>query len=271
MSVVISSQFVLTDQAFPLNHARIGINSALVGATVTATSTATGFDPENVIDGTTYDYWRPTTGNATLTAVFTEIQEIDYLGIAAHDLGTAGASIQLQHYIDGAWTDTTDAYEPNQFDALATGDKTIMLFFNRVFTDRIRLVITSSQVYSVGVVYAGKAFAFERPFYQGHRPLSLNRTTSIVHHISEQGLDVGRYIRRKGARTTIQVNNQTPGFMRNKVAPLIQARRTKGFFFAWRPDSLPDDVAFCWSAENIQPVNSGKRDLMDLSFSVSAI
>lgn len=271
MSVVISSRMVLQETVFPFNHARIGIDNALTGATLTATSSATGFDPENTIDGTTYDYWRPTSGNATLTADLGEVKEIDYLGIAAHNLGTVGASFQLQHWIDGAWTDTTDAYAPNQFDAIATGDKTIMLFFPSVFTDKIRLVFSASIAFSVGVIYAGKAFAFERPFYQGHRPLNLNRTTAIVQHVSELGLDVGRYIRRKGAKTTIQVNNQTPGFMRNKVVPLIAERRTRGFFFAWRPNSLPDDVAFCWTRENINPTNNGKRDLMDLSFSVSAI
>ena len=271
MSVVISSQFVLSDQAFPLNHARMGIDNALDGATITATSSATGFDPENVIDGTTYDYWRPTSGNATLTATLSSVQEIDYLGIAAHDLGSVGASFQLQHYIDGGWVDTTDAYTPNQFTAIQTGDATIMAFFPRVFTDRVRVIFTSDTVFSVGVLYVGKAFAFERPFYQGHRPLNLNRRTTIARHVTERGLDVGRHIRRKGATTQIAVNNQTPQFIRNQVAPFIAKRRTKGFFFAWRPDSLPDDVAFCWSTDNIQPVNNGRRDLMDLSFSVQAI
>lgn len=274
MSVVISSSMVLADSQFPFNHARLGIENLLEDAVLTATNQTADFYVENVATGTTYDYWKPGLVNSTLTAQFDGFKEIDYLGIAAHNLGQSLISFQLQHYIDGGWQDTTEAYEPSNFNALATGESSIMLFFNPVFTDRIRIVFSgtlSSQIFSIGIIYAGKAFAFERPFYQGHRPLNLNRTTALVQHITEQGYDVARYVRRKGASTDITINNQTPAFMRSRVAPLIAQRRTKGFFFAWRPDSLPDDVGFCWTRENINPTNNGRRDLMDLSFRVEAI
>jgi hypothetical protein len=271
VSVVISSDFVLTSGVFPLNHARVGIDNALTRAQINASGYETGFDPENAVDGTTYDYWRPSAPIATFEGIFDEVTEIDYLGIAAHNLNKWAASIVLQHWQDGQYVNTAPAYAFPSFSSSELGDKTFMLFFNRVFTTRVRLVIFAQDIFSIGVLYIGKAFAFERPFYQGHRPLNLNRQTTILQNVSERGLDIGRHIRKKGAKTSVTVNNQTPGFMRNRFLPFLKDKKTKGFFFAWRPDQYPTDVAFCWSQEDVRPTNNGQRDLMDVTFSVDAI
>ena len=267
MAVIISGSMYLASASvdYPTNHARIGLQNLLKTATITAAYSG-DFYPQNAIDDVTYDFWRPDEGGESITyeAVFDAAYEIDYFGIAAHDLGTQGASVALEYHNGVTWVSLVAETE-------ILDDNTVMVLFSKTFTNRIRFIFQSPTVFSIGVLYIGKAFAFERPFFLGHRPLVLNRTTAIDSKITEKGLDVGRYIIKKGATTKIAVKNQTPTFIRNVFLPLMLEMRTRGFFFAWRPDTYPTDIAFCWSRENVKPKNNGRLEYMDLDFTVKAI
>jgi hypothetical protein len=267
MPVVISNEFVLglPAEEYPLNHARAGFQNVLKDAVITA-SYSENFYPQSVIDDVTYDFWRPESVESAVTfeAFLDRGYVIDYIGIAAHNLSDYDAEFSFQYHNGTDWVDLITDYAP------VTND-TIMILFPQVFTARVRLVINASDIFSIGIIYAGKAFAFERPFFLGHRPLVLNRTTAIDHKITERGLDVGHYIIKKGASTKIAINNQSPQFMRSTFLQFLYAVRTRGFFFAWRPDTYPNDIAFCWTRETLAPKNNGRKEMMDIDFSVKAI
>lgn len=266
MAVIISGNMYLVSEVtdFPANHARIGLQNVLKNAVINA-SYSDPFFPENAFDDTTYTMWKP----SLPTDVIYEAQldagyEIDYFGLAAHNLGTFNGNVKLDYWDGADWQELVP--QTNIDD-----NEPVMVLFSKKFVSRIKFTFNADFNFSLGVVYVGKAFSFERPFFKGHRPLKLNRTTSIEQKITEKGLDVGRYIIKKGATTNIAVNNQSPAFIRNKFLPLMLDARTRGFFFAWRPDTYPNDIAFCWTRENIAPKNNGKKEMMNVAFTVKAI
>lgn len=255
-----------TPDDYPANHARIGLQNVLKAAVITATYQS-GFHYQNAVSDLTYDLWRPTSvaSPVVFEAVLDQGYELDYFGIAAHDLGFKSGTVKLEYY-DGvsSWIEVVP-------ETLIESDDPVMVIFDKVFAGRVRFTFTAASVFVIGVLYLGKAFAFERPFFIGHRPLSLNRTTAIEHKITEKGVDVGRYVVKKGATTKVTVNNQSPSFIRTKFLPMMIEARTRGFFFAWRPTTYPNDIAFCWTRENVKPKNNGRKELMDIDFTVKAI
>lgn len=216
--------------------------------------------PENVIDGNTFDYWQPDDGNGWLQVVLPSAEDVDFLGIAAHNIGSLGASVVLQYWDGSTWIDCHDAITP-------VNDDVLMVFFDTIFSNTFR-VLFSGGAPIIGVVYVGRAFAFQRKIYGGHSPVTLARTQKVTKNISEAGLDLGRSMIREGAATSIAFNNLTAPWVRSFLKPVIELMKTQPFFFAWRPDSYPSEVGYVWTDEDIKPTNQGTKNYMSLSFNV---
>jgi len=98
----------------------------------------------------------------------------------------------------------------------------------------------------------------QRPFFNGHTPITDSDVTEYYSNRSESGEIIGQQIRRKGFETQAQWNNIDDGWYRSYFAPFKQYVKTRPFFFAWNLLEYPDDVGFCRINQDIRsPIQNG--------------
>lgn len=114
----------------------------------------------------------------------------------------------------------------------------------------------------------GKALEMERPIYGGHTPISLSRTTTIRGNRTEEGQFAGRSVIRRGAIGAWTWSHLTAAWVRRYLQPFIEEARTRPFFILWRPETFPDEAAYCWTEGDLSAQNMGLRDYM--SFTLNA-
>lgn len=264
MPVVISPSLVENTPDTPLTHARIGYDTFVRDADITASSEATGFPASSVALSMTYERWQPTSLPATLEVDAGEAVNADYIGIASHTLGSEGATVELESSTDGSAWESIETIEPSDDDA-------IMVLFEPVQARYWRLTITGGNEPQLGVLYIGEALAMQRRIYGGHTPGKLSRNTTIEPNGSEGGQYLGRSVIRRGYSTSYAWSNLTAQWYRDNFDPFVEAAIRNPFFIAWYPSKFPSEVLYAWTSGDIAPSNQGTRDLMDVSFSVEGL
>jgi hypothetical protein len=259
--IYISDALVIGPQAatVPLNNARIGIDNITYGKTPVASSTVAGFPAIAATYPTTFEYWMPNAMPATWAIDNGTTRQCDYAGIVGE---IAGRQIDVQSSDDNA-TWTTHA-------SIIAGQKIAMILFPAV-TARYWRLRFSGAAPRVAVVYIGLAVAMQRAIYQGHSPLTLSRVTEMQNNTSEGGQYLGRSIIRSGTATEVSFRHLSADWYRTYFDPFVKRARTMPFFFAWRPQSYPNEVGFMWTSGDIKPTNSGPRDFMSVGFEMTGM
>lgn len=274
MGVIITSSMVVQTPAqsggtgdlppFPLSHARIGYQTICNSSNVVASSEAAGFPAEDATTVFTNEYWRPATLPATWTCDAGTGVDTDYIGIAAHTLGSSQCSLTIEYSTDNStWT------QLNSF--LPSDNKAIMLLYGTITARWWRFTLNGTVAPRMGIIYIGQALQMQRPIYGGHAPITLTRSTTIYNQISEAGQFMARSITRQGNGTTFAWKNLKAAWYREYFDPFVLAARRTPFFIAWRPDRFPEEVGFCWTSGDIAPSNMGIKDFMEVSMSVAGI
>lgn len=269
MPVIISPSMVLGGPSgalppFPLTHAMIGYRTICTADNVIASSQAAGSPAEDAVNIFTNEYWRPETLPATWTVDAGTGVDTDYIGIAAHTLGTSGATVAMQYSTDGSTWTTLYSLTP-------ADNAPIMLIYETLTARYWRLSVTGSTAPRIGVVYIGQMLQMQRPIYGGHSPITLNRSTVIYNQMTEAGQFTARSITRQGNGASYAWKNLTAGWYRQYFDPFVKAARRVPFFIAWRPITFPTEVGFVWTNADIRPSNMGIRDLMEVSMDVLGV
>lgn len=268
MSVFISPDLLLGEATeFPLTHARIGYRTLLRVDNISVSSAHPDHPGVNAVSVNTYQFWRPQSLPATLTVEVNEEEEVDYLGIARHTL--AGCRVRLQSSVNGSdWVTHGEAH-PDDNRALMLLIEPASARYWRVLIDRDGV----GDMPEVGVVFIGKALAMQRMIYGGHSPITLSRQTTIRPNKSDTGQFLGFSVIRRGVATSASWRHLTASWYRSQFDPFVEyATQGKGpFFFAWRPATFPQEVAYVWTSDDIAPSNMGKKDLMEVSLSMTGL
>lgn len=267
MAVVFSNDLVLAAQqgvVQPLTHARIMYNNLVPGGTVTGSTETAGFEADAVQSYDTYDRWLPSAIPATLTFDLGSIQDIDYIFIASHNLGSTGSAFVGETSPDAiTWTEAVPERIPGD-------DSAIALLFEEVSVRYFRIRITSSlSIPRIGVVMSGIALAMQRPIYGGHSPINLSRQSEIRPTKSEGGQWLGRSVVRRGFATDYNWQHLTADWYREFFDPFVRQARFQPFGIAWRPETYPEEVAYVWTENDIQPSNMGIRNYMQVDLTVT--
>ena len=263
MSIHISNSLVIGQFPieFPLSHARIGWRNIVRAASVTATPSSPATSSLALFNDFTYERYQPQSLPATIEVDNGTAVEVDYLGIASHDLGDTGTTIDFQYSFDASTWVTVDSFS-------VPDNSTIMRLTQRVSARywRVRLTGGDGQPF-IGIIYMGLALAMMRPIYGGHSPITLSRTTANRPQQTETGQFMGRNIARRGLQSNLDFTNLKPDWYRDNFDPFVVHAYERPFFVAWRPLSYPDEVAFCElpAGTTIQPTNTGRPDLMSVS------
>ena len=243
---------------FPLNYARIGYDNALINGSATAISDNVG--SANMLTPSTYDKWRPTAdGLALLTGVS---QPCNYVGIAAHNLGSDGVTLTVNVSNGGASTAV--------YSQLVTNNKAIFIRFATATYDRVEISITGSTNPEIGVVFLGLELEMMRPIFSGHRPSVLSATDVMTPQISDGGQFLGKQIVRQGYGTSADFQHLTDEWYRTTFQPFVEHAKTRPYFWAWNLLESPDDVVYGWTNGNISPSYMGIRNWLEVSFEIEA-
>jgi hypothetical protein len=257
--VVIQDAF---DPAVPLTHSRIGIDNIARSGTVDASSEAAGFPAIAAANPLTYEFWKPTAFPAWWRVDAGADVTVDYVGIAAHNLGTSGITVEVQSSDDNSTWTTVDTHTP-------TSDVPIMFLFAPVTARYWRITVTGEAV--IGAVYIGKVIEMQRAAFAGINPIDLSRRTVIRPNRSEGGQWLGRSVIREGSFTSVGFRHLTNAWYRANFDPFVEEARSYPFFFAWRPEGYPDSVGYVWTQGDIVPTTMGIKDFLEVGLDLEGL
>ena len=244
---------------FPLNYARIGYDNALINGSATAISDNAG--SANMLTPSTYDKWRPTSdGLATLVGA---LQQCDYVGIAAHNLGSDGVTLSVEVSNSGAGAVVV-------YNQLVTNDKSLFIRFAAGNYNQVSISISGSTATEIGVVFLGLELEMMRPIFSGHKPSTLSATDVMTPQVSDGGQFLGKQIVRRGYATSADFQHLTDEWYRSKFQPFVEVAKTRPYFWAWNLLESPNDIVYGWTNENISPAYMGIRNWLEVSFSIEA-
>jgi hypothetical protein len=232
--------------------------NVLVGAASSPTAAAIATTPAT---------WERYVVSAATTVTYTVGEDFDFdsVCIAAHTFGSTQTELEIYYSEDAAGETFTKIY-----DAIPPTNAPLMVLLSAVtIARRIRLVIAEPDTtVELGVVYAGACLQTQRPIYGGHRPITLASSTEYANSVSDSGQWLGRSITKKGFRTQGAWKYTEAEWVRVYLEPFIESAKTTPFFFAWNRLLFPTEVGYCWTTEDISPVNMGKRDLMKFTITM---
>jgi hypothetical protein len=242
MTVILAPAF--SGIAYPLDHPRIGWRS-IAGTAITSGAQA-GYPAANALDVRTAIAWCPDAVPAWVGVNAGATVQVNYCGIAGHDLGTRGAVIAIDRWNGAAWV-TVIADRP-----IASNDA-IMILMLPFETTQVRLrIVSATGIPRIGHVRFGRVTEVpQKTDFAGTTPISERRTYEYDTLRANNGAFLGRSIVSTGLQFTLSVQYVSEDWRRTEWAE-FRDYANKGnatFFIADRPQSYPEDVAYAWSNE----------------------
>lgn len=243
------------------NHPRVAFNSATRRGTTTASSEATGFEAVNAASPFEYNYWKPTsTGTEWLKTSLSTAETINAVCIAAHNLGTVGATVQVQ-ITDGVWDDVGPAVSPEDDEPIA------ILLNDRDLTD-IRIEVTgASDIPRIGVVYFCETLEFpQRAYVSQETPYNLAQNTEFKNNRTIAGKWAGRSIKRQRRMSDLPIRHLREPWVESNMTGFIEDAVSYPYFLMPRPYDYPKNVGYKWAKGDIRPVRMGvSGDMMEVT------
>jgi hypothetical protein len=211
----------------------------------------------------TYESWRPLAVPATWRIDLGAAKTLEYVFIAGHTIGSAGATIQA-HYSndDAAWTLLSNAATP-----AAGDDSPIVLVFPRQNARYVRLTL-SGAIAKLAVIYVGTQLVMPHTLYGGIQPVTMSRETELSVSLSESGQFLGQSIVSRGVSAAVHFRHLDPAWVRASFDPFAKEARLYPYVFAWRALTYPAELAYVWTTKPIKPSNMGKREWMEVQWSM---
>jgi len=277
MSVVISQNFVAgldgEYAAANANNPLVGYETRLSIDNVIATSEQANYPATNLANPATNLLWKSeVVAEVYVEVVLDDVEPVDYVAIAAHNLGTGLIPVSVEGLVDGSaspadWVElTTDVLLPDDGPAL------FRFTSQSLYAVRLRMQASSNAtVPQIAVMYVGKLLVLQRRIYVGHTPIKYGRTTRVINNRSESGNFLGRIVLGEATQTSVSLQNMTATWFRSYLNPFLLAAREAPFFFAWRPSSYPNEVGYAWLSGDVLPVNQRANGMMSVELPLGGI
>lgn len=248
------------------NSPVFGQDTIVTASNITATTANANYPASNMANPATHNFWRGT-GLSIENIVIATTGAVDYVGIAKHNLGTANIAVTIAIATDGVPTYTTvhGPFVPDD-------DAPIMVCFRERAATHVKITLAAGDaIPQIAVVNAGKALFSPRRVYVGVTPITLGRQSRVTNGRSEAGNFLGRIVVGQGLTTSIALKNLHPLWYRNRLDPLIVRSKEYPFFFAWRPYTYPNEIAYAWTSNDPRPVNAMANGFMQIDLELSGI
>ncbi len=240
-------------------------NSLIPSATaISVTSEAAGFLKENAYDWLTFDYWKPTAaGTVYYTMDFGAAVTVDCWGVAAHDLGVNGASIQLQYSTDNFGADVNDfaaAISPSASKPrLQTGTSQSKRYWRYK-------IVSASAASKIGVLMLGQRLLMNAPLDAGFKPDHLAQLYEPTINQSDEATILGSSRRKKLTDGSMTFDLLEPSWVRANWDPFVRhVEQGKGFLYQPDPDINPTEITYGFAKESIKTPSHSHPTLMQVS------
>lgn len=235
-------------------------DNRLNDATPSASTTATGYDVNNLTDWRPYTEWQPTALPATITVDAGAAASVDYWLVWGHDLATQGATIQLRKSNDNFSADDNlvDSYTP-------TADDPFMRVVSTADERYWRFQITGSTMPTLGIAAMGAALEIPKYLKPGFDPRG--RKPQGQFNRSVAGMPLGRTIQYEDWSQSLTFENLAWSWIRNTWEPAWEAHlRSLPFVFCWEPGSYSTELALVTIQDGFAtPHNPGSYGNLSIS------
>lgn len=270
MIVISKSLALVLAESGTENTPVIGYDNLVTSSNVTVTSEQTNYPGSNLGNPSTADRWRATEADPTVEDIITVAlgsdKQIDYVGVAGHNFGSARIAVKLQgEFTEGVWTDLASEFMP-------ADDRPLVVRFTPASMISVRLVLAAGlSSAQASVLYVGKLLVLPRKVYVGFSPPTFAFTPNVKTNISENGQFLGRTVVGESAGTTLPLQNLSPSWYRAYFHPFARAAAEVPFFFAWRPTTYPLEVAYAWLTNAPALVNQRPNGMVKTEMQLGAI
>ena len=262
--MIVRAQNLVLPGATDVNAPMFGIDSIVTDGLITVTATA-NYPKSNLANPATFLKWQNSAATATNMTLAVTTGYINYVGVAAHNLGTIGAAITIQGDSGDGYVDLTTVVTP-------PNDQPLIFLFTRHQYVGIRLVLgAGSAAHEMAVLYVGDKLLSQRNIYVGHNPITLNPRLNVVNGRSENGQFLGRIIVGERRETSVELSELSPMWVRGNLMPFLTAAKARPFFFAWRPANYSTEVGFCWLTSDPVVTNSRANGMMSTTLNMAGI
>jgi hypothetical protein len=280
MTVVISDDFVVSPGAddFNTNNPIIGYQNLVTTANIFTTTEDTDFPAVNLANPATRLKWQGVLGSPSsdeyITVVVNSGEDIDYLAVARHNFGTGVFQVSVEGLAEA--DDSPAEWFELVGSVLLANDNPVIFRFTpqSLFSIRLRIqpsLATIPVEPTAAVVYVGKLLVLQRRIYVGHTPVPYGRQNKIVNGRSESGNFLGRIVLGGMVKTTIKLDNLTPGWYRTYLDPFLIAAIEIPFFFNWRPGTYPYESGYVWMTNDPNVVNQRPNGMVQIQMEVAGI
>ncbi len=251
----------------------IGWHNLVTPASLTATSALSGFPVTNLTTPRTNSLWKAAaaTNPQYLTCLFGGAYDVDYAGLARHNLGGATpAPVTVQGLpaggnpaVDGDW----DEMVAEQ--SLADNGPAILRFTPTSLIG-VRLRLEPSVAPQLAVLKIGKLIVLENGLPPGHVPITYGRKPEIASPRSQGGDHLGRTVLGGSLTSSIAQQDLDPDWYRDTLEPFVKACSTDTFFFAPFPEDYPREVGYCEVTNDPMP-SAGELGRINIGFDIAGI
>jgi len=266
MAIHLSPNLVLTLEAISANAGKLCFKNIVNSSNITATSFlvdgATSFPPSNMSNPATAFGWEAAdTSDQTITITNDSSTEVDYIGIARHNLNQSGLEVTIK--FDGI------VVSP----ATSISDAQAQLFlFVGASPALIEIAITgATDPAKIAVVYVGKSLDLQRNIYVGHTPVTYGRDIQQMSGVSQSGEYLGEVRFNQTLSTSVSLLHLTPEWYRQNLDEFFGRVPRSPCFWAWRPGTYPAEVGYCWIEGNPRPVNQLANGMMSIDWNFRGI
>jgi len=207
-------------------------------ATPVASSTASGdYNVSYLTDYRRFTYWRPNAMPADVRVNSGQARAADYGVLFGHDLGSQGATVQLQGSTDNFATSIVTIAS-----ATPANDDPILFRFNSTSYQYWRYYFTGASVVTIALALIGVALAFPRRLRVGYDPLG-RRVHNTINR-SNAGHALGSTVKWEELKQRLSFRNlNSETWLRTTWLPAWRAHlRDTAVLFAWDPVNHPTEM-----------------------------
>ena len=260
MAIIIGIGFVLGQTEVSGNGVMCFDN--VVTANNTTASSSTVENPiTNISNPSTAFIWEATSAVTQTITINSDASEVDYIGIARHNLNQAGLTVSVKY--NGVVVVAPQA---------VSDDQAIIVFTSLATPTTIEIIIAgATDAPRIGVLYIGKKLELQRAIYVGHTPITYGRDRVTVNGVSENGQFLGEIVVRQTNSTQVSLQNLTPEWYRAELDPYFASLPRAPCFFAWRPVKYAAEVGYVWVEGNPKPSNQRSNGMMQIDWNFKGI
>jgi hypothetical protein len=191
---------------------------------------------------------------------------INYVAFAGHNFGTIGASVAVEGSSGGGFGSPVYEDSPAESEyvtgVIPEDDGPIIFMFAEVEGPMIRLRIentTGTTAAELAVLYVGKCTVMPEGIQADHTPLPLAKRNDTVLGQSENGSFLGRIVVGSWVESSATFSNMTKVDIRGDqdnegLLDFLDFASEFPFFYAWSPDTYPEETAFAFLSNDPVPV-----------------